>query len=114
MATVGTDQSGLRKAVAENSVALNRLNGLLNNAAATIEGRPAKLRRILEEIGVSEVEALQRKIPITDEICKPLINQRNKVAHKGSEIDSDLLYNVLFPVSNAACPSARVINPQQV
>ncbi|MNS57089.1 hypothetical protein D3C72_899660 [compost metagenome] len=96
------EKQDLRKAVAENSVASNRLNGLLNNTAATIEGRPAKLRRILEEIGVSEVEALQRKIPITDEICKRLINQRNKVAHKGSEIDSDLLYNVLFPLSKRA------------
>lgn len=96
------EKAELLQAVAQNGAAVRRLNGLLNNPSTTTEGRPAKLLRILQEINVTEVAGLSGAIPIDEVLCKRLIDQRNLVAHKGKAIDRDLLYTVLYPLSQAA------------
>ena len=96
------EKTRLQDAVRGNTVGLQRLSGILNGANVTVEGRPVKLARILAEIGCSTVQALQGSIVIDQARCAALIEQRNKVAHKGSALNKDLLYNVLFPLSRAA------------
>ena len=92
----------VRQAVGGNISATTRLDGLLNNPAATIEGRATKLQRILERIGVTQVDALGKVILVDVALCRRLIDQRNHVAHKGERIDQNLLYAVLFPLSQLA------------
>ncbi|MGN2253204.1 hypothetical protein ACFWZ4_07500 [Frateuria sp. GZRe12] len=95
-------KSELQQVLSPNSAALQRLNGLLNNPTATLEGRAAKLARIIDEVGSSRINGLGGPIVVDQARCAALIEQRNKVAHKGSSINKDLLYNVLFPLSRAA------------
>ena len=78
------------------------LNGLLNNPTTTLEGRAAKLARIVEMVGGSSIDGLSGPFLVDQARCAALIEQRNKVAHKGSSIDKDLLYTVLFPLSRIA------------
>ncbi|WP_342162124.1 hypothetical protein [Methylobacterium sp. SD21] len=96
------DKAQLQDAMRSNSPALQRLNGLLNNPATTLEGRAAKLAHIVEAIGGSSIDGLSGPILVDQARCAALIEQRNKVAHKGSSIDRDLLYSVLFPLSRIA------------
>lgn len=81
---------------------LRPLGGRLNNPAATVEGRATKLERILQEIGATHARGLVSHIPVDAALCRRLIEQRNCVAHKGARIDKDLLYGVLFPLSQLA------------
>ncbi|WP_368508186.1 hypothetical protein [Bradyrhizobium lupini] len=92
----------LQDAVRSNGPALQRLNSLLNNPTTTLEGRAAKLARIVVEVGGSSIDGLSGPIVVDQARCAALIEQRNKVAHKGSSIDRDLLYTVLFPLSRIA------------
>lgn len=96
------EKARLQDAVRGNTAGLQRLRGILNGANVTTEGRPAKLARILAEIGCQSVRSLQGSIVIDQPCCAALIEQRNRVAHKGSALNKDLLYNVLFPLSRAA------------
>lgn len=96
------DKTRLQDAVRSNEPALQRLNGLLNNPMTTLEGRAAKLARIVDAVGGSSVDGLSGPMQVDKARCVTLIEQRNKVAHRGSSIDKDLLYNVLFPLSRIA------------
>ena len=96
------DKAQLQDAVRSNSLALQRLNGLLNNPTTTLEGRAMKLARIIEAVGGQSIDGLSGPILVEQARCAALIEQRNKVAHKGSSIDKDLLYTVLFPLSRIA------------
>ena len=53
-------------------------------------------------MGGSSIDGLSGPIIVDQARCAALIEQRNKVAHKGSSIDKDLLYAVLFPLSRIA------------
>lgn len=79
-----------------------RLEQLLDNPAATQQGRPEKLLTILRAIGLGEVKTHHKTVAIDEAICRSLIKQRNNVAHKGATIDLDQLYTVLFPLSQGA------------
>ncbi|WP_223618948.1 hypothetical protein [Lysobacter sp. ESA13C] len=92
----------LQSVVRSDSVTLQRLNGLLNNPTTTVEGRAAKLARIVDALGCSSINGLSGPIVVDQTRCAALIEQRNRVAHKGSSINTDLLYTVLFPLSRAA------------
>lgn len=96
------EKAQLQEVVRSNNAALQRLNGLLNNPMTTLEGRAAKLARIVDAMGSSTIDALSGPIVVDQDRCVALIDQRNKVAHKGSSINTDLLYNVLFPLSRNA------------
>lgn len=96
------EKAQLQKVVRSNGAALQRLNGLLNNPMATIEGRAEKLARIVDAVGSSRIEGLSGPIVVDRARCAELIDQRNKIAHKGSSINEDLLYHVLFPLSRNA------------
>ncbi|WP_019998885.1 hypothetical protein [Aureimonas ureilytica] len=96
------DKAKLQDAVRSNIPALQRLNGLLKNPTTTLEGRAAKLARTVEAVGGSSIDGLSGPILVDQARCAALIEQRNKVAHKGSSIDKDLLYTVLFPLSRIA------------
>ncbi len=96
------EKTDLRAAIAGNAPATQRLDGLLNNSTVTVEGRPEKLCTITKTIGLQRIEGLNGPIQIDRHLCKSLITQRNQVAHKGSRIDEDLLYNVLFPLAQRA------------
>jgi hypothetical protein len=96
------ERARLQDAVRSNVQALQRLNGLLNNPTTTLEGRAAKLARIVDAVGGASIDGLSGQILVDQARCAALIEQRNKVAHKGSSIDKDLLYTVLFPLSRIA------------
>ncbi|MFT3806743.1 hypothetical protein [Arenimonas sp.] len=96
------EKTQLQEVVRSNGAALQRLNGLLNNPTTTIEGRAAKLARIVDAVGSSRINGLNGPIVVDQARCAALIEQRNKIAHKGSSINKDLLYNVLFPLSRNA------------
>lgn len=96
------DKARLQDAVCSNGPALQRLNGLLNSRTTTLEGRAAKLARIVDAVGGSSIDGLSGPILVDQARCAALIDQRNKVAHKGSSIDKDLLYTMLFPLSRIA------------
>lgn len=96
------EKAQLQEVVRSNGAALQRLNGLLNNPTTTLEGRAVKLARIVDEVGSSSIKGLSGPIIVDRARCAALIEQRNRVAHKGSTIDTDLLYRVLFPLSLAA------------
>lgn len=81
---------------------LDRLKQFLNQRNLTVEPRHEKLARILDHIGVVSVNTLKGPIPVTAELCKGLIGQRNRVAHRGSGIDEDIVFAVLMPLSHAA------------
>lgn len=68
----------------------------------TVAGRVEKLQRILETIGVTEVNTTHGSVAITTDLIKSLVTQRNKVAHRGSGIDGSAVYTVLFPLAYAA------------
>lgn len=96
------EKAKLQEVVRSNKTALQRLNGLLNTPTATIQSRSEKLAHIIDAIGSSNIAGQSGKIEIDQKLCSKLINQRNKVAHKGESIDGYLLYNVLFPLSLSA------------
>lgn len=93
------EKAKLQEVVRSNKTALQRLNGLLNTPTATIQSRSEKLAHIIDAIGSSNIAGQSGKIEIDQKLCSKLINQRNKVAHKGESIDGYLLYSVLFPLS---------------
>lgn len=96
------EKARLQEVVRSNSSALQRLNGLLNNPTTTLESRSAKLARIVDALGSSSIDGLSGPILVDQTCCASLIEQRNRIAHKGSSIDTDLLYTVLFPLSRIA------------
>lgn len=79
---------------------LDQLKRFLRSPTNTVQSRAEKLYAILIKIGLIEFEVLEnKKVNVDLCMCKTLINTRNSLAHKGSKIDEDLLYNVLFPLS---------------
>jgi hypothetical protein len=96
------EKTQMQEVVRSSGAALQRLNGLLNNPMTTLEGRAAKLSRIVDAMGSSIIQGLAGPIVVDQARCAALIDQRNKVAHKGSSINESLLYSVLFPLSRNA------------
>jgi hypothetical protein len=85
-----------------STIQTDRFRSWAGGRNLTVEGRVEKLRRILEKIGVTEINTIQGSVAITTDLVKSLITQRNKVAHRGSGIDGAAVYTVLFPLAYAA------------
>ncbi len=92
----------LQEVVRSNSTALQRLNSFLNNPTTTCESRSEKLVRIVDALGSSSIGGPSGPVLVDQTCCDSLIKQRNRIAHKGSSIDTKLLYTVLFPLSRIA------------
>jgi hypothetical protein len=83
---------------------LNRLRGFLSEPTRTIESRATKLYKILDKLGLSSFtfgpdDARSWTVSLTEDVCNQLIKSRNTLAHAGAEIDQNLLYRKLFPLS---------------
>jgi hypothetical protein len=89
----------ITKASGLDGNSLGRLKSFLGDPKHTVENRAEKLTFMLKKIGIVDVQTLSSTIPMTLELSEKLISNRNNVAHKGSKVDEDLLYNILFPVS---------------
>lgn len=80
-----------------------RLNSLANDPKVTVEKREVKLAKILDVIGLDEVAVIGgKKIEISEDVCSRLIDMRNKLAHKGGNVEDGLLYDILFPLARGA------------
>lgn len=77
----------------------NRLRGLMGGRGVTVLGRAEKLYDILSTNGMGSVKNISGSTALTLATCQQLIRQRNLVAHKGTAIDTGLLYNILFPLA---------------
>jgi hypothetical protein len=97
-----TEVDHIVKASALNTAQTFRLRGALTGRSVTVKGRPEKLADILGQIGMSTIKTIKGSIPVTEDLCRDLIKQRNTVAHKGTTIDNDLLHNALFPLAIGA------------
>ncbi|WP_416355813.1 hypothetical protein ACLNGM_16990 [Aureimonas phyllosphaerae] len=82
--------------------AKSRIENVLNAPTTTREGRPEKLLRILQHIGLGEISNSDGKFTVDEAVCRSLIKQRNNVAHLGAVIDEHQLYRVLFPLAQGA------------
>lgn len=82
-----------------SAVQADRFKSWANGRNLTLQGRVEKLRMILQEIGVTRLETIGGSIPVTTELLKSLVEQRNKVAHRGSKIDATTVYTVLFALA---------------
>lgn len=80
----------------------DRLKSWASGRNLTVQGRAEKLRLILHKIGAPNVDTISGTVAITAELCRSLIEQRNKVAHRGSQIDPTMLYTVLLPLAHRA------------
>ncbi|HEY1936044.1 MAG TPA: hypothetical protein VGG99_28905 [Acetobacteraceae bacterium] len=78
---------------------LERLRSFLGDPNHTVQSRAEKLQSLLQEVGIKELPTPNTTIVIDVNLCQKLINQRNNLAHKGTVVDEDLLYVVLFPLS---------------
>jgi hypothetical protein len=84
---------------------LKRLKDFLGNPSHTVQNRAEKLFAILGAINLHEFTIIgDKKITVDLKLVRQLIKGRNKLAHKGSEVDENLLYNVLFPISLRVLP----------
>lgn len=97
-----TEVDHIVKASALNSAQTTRLRGALTGKSVTVKSRAEKLADIFVRIGMSTMKTIKGPIPMTEELCRTLIKQRNTVAHKGTKIDEDLLHNALFPLAIGA------------
>lgn len=94
----------VRKAVAKASgligPPLERLQSYLGKPEHTVQNRAEKLHAILVEIGLTEFSVAEKtKVTVDLKMCERLIGTRNSLAHKGTRVEEDLLYNVLYPLS---------------
>jgi hypothetical protein len=83
-------------------VQVDRFKGWANGRNLTLQGRVEKLRMIFEEIGITTLKTINGPVAVTTELLKSLVEQRNKVAHRGSKIDVTAVYTVLFALSREA------------
>jgi len=95
-----TSRAGVAKASGLTGTHLERLKGFLGNPNHTVQGRSEKLFEILKSLELLEIPTIkEEKITLDLKYCNRLIQGRNSLAHKGTKVDEDLLYNVLFPLS---------------
>jgi len=76
-----------------------RLRNMMKGPGVTILSRAEKLYDILSKNGMGTVININGVATITLNVCKDLIQQRNLVAHKGSTVDTNTLYDILFPLA---------------
>ena len=92
----------------------NRGSSLTNALQLTVLSRHEKLSSILADIGIEAVGREGQQMIITPTICKILIQDRNRLFHKGEILNESRLYNFLFPlVSSIVDLSPQLINRQQ-
>ena len=60
--------------------------------------RHKKLNNAIHKLKINKLLPPYRKIKITSNICKQLIDKRNKLFHRGKETDDNLLNHILFPL----------------
>ena len=95
-----TERSEIAKASKLTGGQLNRLKNFLGSPNHTVQNRNEKLSTILHAIGICELTTIKEtKVPVDVTLCGRLTQGRNSLAHKGTKVDEDLLYNVLFPLS---------------
>ncbi|KXV23728.1 hypothetical protein AD936_21650 [Gluconobacter japonicus] len=76
-----------------------RLGNMMKGPSVTILSRAEKLYDILSQESMGTVININGVKTITLDDCKDLIKQRNLVAHKGTTVDTNILYNILFPLA---------------
>ena len=100
------------KKIREFSEQFGNRGSLLTSALKfTKLSRPEKLSSILASIGIVAVGRGEQQVAITPKTCKMLIDDRNRLFHKGTILDELRIYNFLFPlVSRIVELSAKLIS----
>jgi|GEM_PF-4189514 len=91
--------SQITAAVTLTQAQKTRLSNIMNGPSVTILSRAEKLYDILSTTGMVTVININGVKTITLDDCKDLIQQRNLVAHKGRTVDTNTLYDILFPLA---------------
>lgn len=76
-----------------------RLSNMMKGSSVTVLSRAEKLYDILSKNGMGTVSNINGVNTITLDDCKALIKQRNLVAHKGTTVDTNTLYDILLPLA---------------
>lgn len=76
-----------------------RLRNMMKGPGVTVLSRAEKLLDILSQTGMGTVININGVKTISLDDCKDLIKQRNLVAHKGTTVDTNTLYDILFPLA---------------
>jgi hypothetical protein len=93
------DISNIITSVTLTKAQQQRLRGMMSGPSVTILGRAEKLYDILSKNGMGTVKNINGLATITLATCQGLIKQRNLVAHKGTTVDTSLMYDILFPLA---------------
>jgi hypothetical protein len=92
---------------------LDRLKHFLRQPQLTAEPRHEKLALILKAIGAEWVNTIKGDVEITPKLCREMIGQRNRVAHRGSRIDEFQIFSVLMPLALKALDYLNVASPEE-
>jgi hypothetical protein len=92
---------------------LDRLKQFLRQPQLTAEPRHEKLAMILKTIGAERVKTIKGDVEITPKLCRELIGQRNRVAHRGSKIDEFQMFSVLMPLALKALDYLNAASPEE-
>jgi hypothetical protein len=77
-----------------------RILQYVSGPSITVKSRAEKLCETLNKINIITIGNIFKKnVPVTVELCKAVIDQRNSLAHTGSTVNDGILYNTLFPLS---------------
>lgn len=77
----------------------HKKSALLGSLSRTEKFRNEKLLSIINAIGVTELNSITGKHLLDQSTIKDITIARNKLFHKSEEFDSNLLYNILFPLT---------------
>lgn len=91
--------SQITAAVTLTPAQTTRLSNMMKGPSVTVLSRAEKLYDILSKNDMGTVINISGIKTITLDDCKNLIKQRNLVAHKGTTVDTNTLYDILFPLA---------------
>lgn len=84
-----------------NNFSDDKKSALLNVLSRTSEYRANKLLALLQSIELNEITYFEKNQSIDIEMIKKIIASRNKLFHRGTQFDKDVLWRILFPLVSA-------------
>lgn len=77
----------------------DKKNALLSCLSRTKQSRAEKLFIFINDVMLKNISSKQQ-MELTEKIIKEIIASRNKLFHKSANLNQDLLYKVLFPLTS--------------
>lgn len=94
------DKGKIMKSLEVNGQQSYRIKSFICNPTHTEETRSEKLFKLLRHLHLTDfADAKGNQIVVDEDTCDRLIKGRNYLSHKGTQVNEDLLYGVLFPLS---------------